>query len=413
MADILTKSMSFVGPASTDAAFVVSGIGFTPKAVHITTDGSTADDSVTTDVWTMSGFCDTALKQRAIETGAPDSATTTHRSGSLNNAILLRTSTGTITCLADITAFGSGTCTFNFSTVAAPHQSVVFRVTFFGGADLSAELETQIATSAGSVSGLAFQPEFVFAHTHSTSGDNTFGNRQLSIGVFNDALVEMQMVQWGGFGDGTTQQDSKETVVRDTGFLSEISNGSTSYQLSVSSITATGFTWTGGGSSDAIDFLCFNLSGINTDIQTFAKSTASAPVDQVLPIAFNKPGIYGLMTGNKTVETPEGTLAFGLAYSYGVYDADNNGQEHSYITDEQDITENRDKIRSSSKVLSCGTLDAVRDWEATAKTVSTAVTPKITLNPNDATAAIIGIWAWESQVADPVAGDVQFFTGIF
>ncbi len=412
MAALEVKHLTFTGPSSTDAAFVVSGIGFTPKAMEIWSSGHHSIDTVEVHSQLSHGMAtgSAAGEQSTVGTGALNGAITTYRDRETSDCILLRDSTSTATCLAALTAFGSGTATFNFHTVSGNGASVIFHAIFFAGDDMSVEL-AEASIGADTLTGLAFQPEFVIMHSNCAQGESLFGNRQLTVGYFNDGIEDVHHVFWGGEGGGGNY-NLKETIIRSDGAGSELFGGTT-WLLTPTVINSDGFDWNALGTSDTGDFLCFNLSGRKTSVGKFVKPTGTAPQTHTLaPTGFTKCLCLALVTGDKDTESIEGASSFGTSLGMGF--SDGTTQTHSYTTDENGTgVTNRDRQDSDTTILACGELDGVRDFEVDASNLGTAsVGPELVFDPNTSKATIIGFWAWEDTDVG-VAADEVFVMSMF
>lgn len=410
MAALEVKQLTFTGPATTNSSFVVSGIGFTPKAMVIWSSGHHSIDTVEVNSQLSHGMVDTAINQAVVGTGALNGAITTYRDRDITDCILLRDSTSTVTCEARVSSFGSGTATFDFFTVTGTGVSVIFHATFFAGDDMTVELR-EASIGADTITGYSFRPEFFIMHSNCAQAESLFGNRQLTVGYGNDDLEYMYHTFWGGEGGGGNY-DRKETVVSVNGGMSEIFGGVT-WLLTPTVINSDGFDWSALGTSDTGDFLAFDLSGRKTSVGIFNKPTGTAPQTiNVTPTGFTKCLCLALVTGDKDTEALEGLGSFGTSLGLGFFDG--TTQTHTYTTDDNGTgVTDRDRQDSDSIILSCGELGAVRDWEADATDLGGAsVGPELVFDPNTSKATKIGFWAIEDTDVG-VAADEVFVMSMF
>jgi len=269
----------------------------------------------------------------------------------------------------------------------------------FGGEDLQAFVGESLA-SASPVSNVPFRPELVFAATacNAPSQTNTYGNQ--SFGVFNDDLNQW----WVGSYQGTeaeASEDQKDSVLYTDGFIGQMYQANMTWSLSVTSITDTGFAWSG-SNSDVFHYLALNLSGLDTFVGNFTKeTTGGAPVSQDLPDFGFTPGFYMLASGCETDEVP--STPNNSRVTLGAYDGTT---QHSTTRTDEVITDasnqNADQRSSSSAVLGISDLDAAYDALATAQPITDS-TPTVQWSPNDTNAYIIGVVGIEEPGANLVA----------
>jgi hypothetical protein len=237
------------------------------------------------------------------------------------------------------------------------------------------------------LTGLAFSPEFMILISHNSTGttNESFGTQ--CVGFANASLQEFNLSTY--HGNNASDQSAKKSVLRSTGFMAQVDGTGLTYELSISGVTADGFSWTG-TNADNFDGLYLNLKGVRTYVSTFAKGTGAAPVDQTLPNFGFQAQLYYRGTANRTSETAS---SGNVVDAYGVYD---RTLYHCIEATDDNGSQNADMVSSTAYVIGMGTTNANFDAAAVPKFIS-GNAPVVTWNPNTGTASIIGVWAIETM----------------
>ena len=177
--------------------------------------------------------------------------------------------------------------------------------------------------------------------------------------------------------------------------------GNKTWSLAVTSITDTGFGWSG-TNADVFHYLALNLSGVGTFVGNFAKETSGTdPVSQDLPDFGFKPQFYMLASASE-IRSGSQTAPNSSRVTLGAYDS--RTQHSTTRTDEVNpgTNQNADQRSSSSAVLGISALDAVYDALATAQTITDS-TPTIEWSPNNTNPYIIGVIGIEKPQGELLA----------
>jgi hypothetical protein len=381
---VFTYRGSFTTPAGTGNQ-AYTGLGFRPKALRIYAVPVT-NSSANADACHMMGLTDFVTQGCVLVTDQAG-ASNTSREEDLSEILRLRNGAQTLLVLASVVSADADGFTLNYTTTGSGY---IIHVEAFGGTDLLAERGTA-AVSAGSVTGLAFQPQIVFAISFcDVLGDapEAFGSQTL--GVFNDNLDEHALSTYQG--NDASDQTILDSRLRTTGFLSQINGTTLTWESSVTAITANGFTWSG-TNADGFHYLALNVGNLKTFVGSFTKAVGAAPVTQALPDFGFRPQIYGLMSGGKTTE---GIASSNSIATVGSFDRTRQG--HTFRTSVNNST-NVDQRSSTTDVFGIGTVDASYNSLAAAQPVVDS-TPDVSWDPNIASAYIIGVWAIEESNID-------------
>jgi hypothetical protein len=404
--DIRTSTGTFKTPGST-GNFSVEGLGFQPKALLLWGTAVT-DESVAVHSAQWIGFADDSTQKVVAVTGENGTANNpdTHRSAveDANAVLYILNADGDggsppvdPIAQATVSSYDSDGFTLNYSIASSGY---IVHYVAYGGDDLQAYVGQSAANAPGlEVSDVPFRPELVFAAAscNSATQTNTYGNQ--SFGVFNDDLNQW----WVGSYQGTELEDSedeKDSVLYTDGFLGQMYQGNKTWSLAVTSITDTGFVWTG-TNSDIFYYLALNLSGVGTFVGNFTKETSGTdPVSQDLPDFGFTPQFYMLASASETdliANTPNSSRV-----TLGAYDG--RTQHSTTRTDEVNpgTNQNADQRSSTSAVLGISALDATYDALATAQTITDS-TPTIEWSPNDTNPYIIGVIGIEKPQGELVA----------
>ncbi|MGD8765276.1 MAG: DUF2341 domain-containing protein, partial [Desulfobacteraceae bacterium] len=392
--DIKVATGTFTTPASTGTDSI-TGIGFQPKAIYLWGTAVT-DENVAVHSAQWIGFADDATPTRnqkvvAVTGENGVSVADTYRSAveDANAVLYILNADGDggsppadPIAVATISSYDSDGFTLDYSTTSSGY---IVHYVAYGGDDLQAFVG-QSAANASPVSDVPFRPELVFVTTSCNSIGQTNAYGTQSFGVFNDDLNQWWVGSDQGYNDATEQY--KDSVLRTDAFIGQIYEGARTWSISVTSITDTGFAWSG-SNTDAFYYLALNLSGLDTYVGNFTKETTGAdPVSQDLPDFGFTPGFYMLASGSEINETP--TTPNSSRVTLGAFDG--TTQHSTTRTDEKgpSSNQNADQRSSSSAVLGISDLDAAFDALATAQAITDS-TPSIQWSPNDTNPYIIGV----------------------
>lgn len=395
MAAISTKKGTFTTPSGTGTD-AITGVGFTPKAL-ILWGVPVTSESVAVHAAAWTGFTD-GTNDKVIMVASENGVTDTRRDINQSACLsILNADNDTPVAVATLSSFDGDGFTLSYSSTTTGY---VVHYIALGGADLTAEVG-QTGASASPVTGLAFQPEFVFTMSAGLALGGAASQHAIhaGLGCFN-ATDEWWLATYQGQNDNA----NKDSILLTSGFTGQLFTGAMTWEASFSAFTSDGFSWTG-SNADGFYYLALDLNGAGTDIGNFTKSTATAPASQDLPDLGFTPQIYGLATGSKTSQS---VTADGCAASMGAYDGTTQGL--TFRTDPNSAT-NADQRQNASNVLATGTSNAVFDALGTAQAITDA-TPTIIWDPNNAVADIIGYWAFESSVAFELTGVTRDDAGV-
>ncbi|MCG8432749.1 MAG: hypothetical protein MJA83_01810, partial [Gammaproteobacteria bacterium] len=273
MADVLAFKGTFTTPATTGPD-AVTGVGFTPKAILLWGVPAT-DEAVNADACHWFGMTD-GTNDKTVSMSSEDAAINGRRDLDESNCLsILDTPSDTPVAVASLASFDADGFTLNYSSTTA---NLVVHFVAIGGEDCQAVVGQEPANSSP-VNGLPFQPQFVFAMTSgqvlgSAQTDHTIQ----SFGCFDDSLNEW----WVAADHEFTANTNKDSIVRSSGFIGQLFDGSITWEASVSTINADGWSWTG-SNADGFYYLALHLGDAGSVAGTFTKSTGTAPADQDLP----------------------------------------------------------------------------------------------------------------------------------
>lgn len=377
--DVRVKTGTITTPAGTGNVSTTS-IGFTPKCIYFYWTANTTNPQV--NAITGHGMTD-GTAHRCINAAGADAAQDTFRSRSITIPVEIRNMATTVVVAASYVSFDIDGFTLNFTTTAVGYT---LNYVVFGGTDVTAKVAT-FTMSASPATGFANSPEFAIVMASNGTGAtvDTFGTQ--CIGFFNAALEQFHHASY--HGDDANDQTEKRSLLRSTGFCSQVVAGGLTYELSISTITVDGFSWTG-SNADVMDVLGLNLKGVLTKLAVFTKSVAAAPVDQSLPTMGFVPQAYCLMSANRTDQAA--TVA-NVINAYGWHDRE---RTNSILATDVNSSLNADMRNATDAVIQLGTASATVDAKAIPKAVS--IEPvQVTWNPNSATASLIGLVGIASQ----------------
>lgn len=290
---------------------VVSGLGFTPKAAVIASISTANLDSVDPD--SPSTLCLVAGNGTMGDgLGAKSAGGTVLRrkqaSGTGSLIVVNSASTSATDLVTGTPSLTSDGMDINFTNTTA---NVRLYISLLGGDDISAEVR-EIQINDGSVTGLPFAPELAIGTsvglTQGSSGDNTFSLRTWGIANSTDQCIL-----------AIENDTSRNCNAKSGSFLGQLTGTSYDWEMSITSFTGDGITWTG-SNADSAYILFINLNGRGTFIAQFATDSANAPgMSENLPDFGFVPELIAIQSASRTTESV--ASAVGARYSLGTCSA--------------------------------------------------------------------------------------------
>jgi hypothetical protein len=275
---MLSYSGQFAAPASTgNATFTLTGCGFTPQAIIITTASLSSNNTISTSIYNSYGFA-TASQQCAI--GISDEDGVSHGSNpagyhTASNCVYAVGFTGTGVLVASLVSFGYETVTLNFTTTIS---GAYVNILALGGDGLTGAYIKQIQTpgSTGSVdyTSFGFQPDALIA----------LGSVIASAPAASDALIgslangicdgSLNQICYGGYSENGPTNYS---ILYDGSFhLGLDSAGSITQRMTITAMGADGFTGNWNTSSASGKYLfVLGLKGVSAKVGKVAMRTST------------------------------------------------------------------------------------------------------------------------------------------
>ncbi len=389
--DIWYKTGQFVTPASGTTVIDVTDKGTNPFAIHVWFSRVTADDTVQADQLFGHGFSDGTNHDTGM-TNAQDGANNTNRDGRNANLILIKNPTDDSD---DVLAAGAA-MNVNDITISYTTFTTGYRIHFeiWGGADGSAEMR-EVAASTSPINDLTMvTPDMVLAWTLGQQHPATSIHGYMSFGVAVDNAGIDQWAQFTYMGDNDTDFVGSALVAGQ--FAGQYDVDFADWQIQVTAIGSNGVTWAG-TNGDEVLFLFLDLAGIQVEVNTFAKSTATAPATQALPDLGFTPMGYLLATCNFDLQTLNTDRI--VHASMGAYDGV-TGHSALAVGTAQSNADRASQSHASEVLQGSDALQANGvEFSATPQAITDS-TPDVEWDPNTTGATddvVIGLYAFEAQ----------------
>ncbi len=286
---------------------VVSGMTETPKAAVIAAISTPNLDSVDAD--SPSTLCIVAGNGTmgdgiAAKTAGGTVLRRKQASGTGSLILMSSASTSATDLVTGTPSLTSDGMSINFTNTSAGRR---LYISFLVGDDVTAEVR-EIQISDGSVTGLPFAPELAIGTCVGlglgSSGDNTFSLRSWGVANATDQCLL-----------GLTNDTSRNCTAKSGSFLGQISSTAFDWEMSITSFTADGITWTG-SNADSAFILFVNLNGRGTFVGQFATTASGANgVEEDLPDLGFDPELIVIQTALRTSESL--ATALGGRFSLG------------------------------------------------------------------------------------------------
>ncbi len=383
------KSGTFVTPASGSTVISVTDKGTNPKAILIWGTWANADDVNRANAEQWWGVSD-GVNHRALMANAESNAViNTQRNNSATACLLIEDPADDSIDVVATAAMNVNDVTINYSVFTA---GFVVHYEIFGGADCQAAVQ-QFAANTSPHTGVGFQPTLLLMGTSGNLIPAASIHAYQSFGAVADNGVSID--QWALFSYfGDNDLDTIGSALASGFSAGQYDVDFANWTMTITSIDADGFTWTGTNADDVI-CLCLDMGNSAVDVGTFTKATGAAPVDQDLPDLGFIPQFYHLSTSSEVLETIN--VNRDARVSHGAFDG---GAGHSTITTRDNVTATDAHSRSNAaEVLQTSqnlNVDGVQASATPAAIVDS--TPTINWNPNTATADVIGYFAVEEEL---------------
>ena len=263
----------------------------------------------------------------------------------------------------------------------------------FAGEDVEAAIGSA-TVSSGTAGGHGFDIEFCWMMTFcDANGDpaENFGTQ--SFGCWNDTI---EQAYWSSYlGNESADQATQSAAMSDDGSIGQVFQGSLTWELAVTSSGNESFSWTG-SNADGFDYLAVNLAGIRTKISQFAKSTATAPVDQTLASLGFVPQCYGLMSAQRTDEAVSATDPY---CNLGFYDGVNQWCQGLSNDNNPTTTESNSRSLDDSIICQTTASGGGKATEAYAYPIDNTQQPKLRWTTNNTSAWLLTVVAFEHPEA--------------
>lgn len=280
---------------STGNQTIVTGLSFTPKAAIIVAIETSNLDSVDADAPSTICLVATNTSMGDATTSKSAGGTVLRRkqaSGTGSLIVMDASSTSApdfVTGTPVLTATGLD---INFTVNTS---GIRLYISFLGGDSVTASVN-EVQISAGSLTGLSFQPELLIGTsvglTQGSSGDNTFSLRTWGFANATDQCLL-----------GFTNISTRNCTAKSGSFLGQLVDTSFTWEMVITALTSDGFTWTGSNTDNAY-VLSLNLGGKGTFIGQFATSSNGTDgMSENLPDVGFDPELMVIMTAHRTTES--------------------------------------------------------------------------------------------------------------
>lgn len=406
MSDVWYKTGQFTTPASGTTVIDVTDKGTNPKFIHVWFSRVTADDTIQAHQGWGHGMSD-GIDHDAMTITAQDGANTTDRDGRNANLFLINDPTdpdGADDVLASTVAMNANDVTISYTTFTVGYR---IHYEIWGGTDVTVNMlqhNADAATDSPFTHSLGSKPDLIMMMTLGQAHPASSIHSYQSFGIANDNGTSIdQWVQWHFHGDtdtdfvGSSLQSGFSAGQYDVDFAD--------WDLTITAISTTTFTWTntGSGLTDDIVTAVLNFQGgdpVGIKVGTFQKSTATAPATQAMPDFGFTPAGYAVASCN--FDTESKTTDRIAAPSFGAYDG-NTQTSALTVGTAQSNTDRASQSRNNEVLQGSVALQASGiQWSGTAQAITDA-TPDIEWNPNTTGATddvFIGFYGIELQVAE-------------
>lgn len=275
---MLPYSGQFAAPASTgNATFTLTGCGFTPQAIIITTASLSSNNTISSSIYNSYGFA-TASQQCAI--GISDEDGVSHGSNPASvhsnaHCVYAVAYDAASVLVASLVSFGNETVTLNFTTTLSGAK---INILALGGAGMTGAYIKQIQTpgSTGSVAytDFGFQPDALISlgsiiASAPAATDAVIGS--LANGICDGSLNQ---ICYGGYSENGPTNYS---ILYDGSFhLGLDSAGSIAQRMTVTAMGSDGFTgnWNTSAASGRYLFV-LGLKGVSAKVGKVAMRTST------------------------------------------------------------------------------------------------------------------------------------------
>ncbi len=280
---------------STGVQTIVTGLNFTPKAAIIVAIETPNLDSI--DAEAPSTICLVATNGTMGDgtTGKNVGGTVLRRKQASGTGSLIVMDAST-TSAADfvrgtpvLTATGLD-INFTLNT-----SGIRLYISFLGGDDVTASVN-EIQINDGSLTGLAFQPELIIGTsvglTQGSAGDDVFSLRTWGFANATDQCLL-----------GFTNDETRNCTAKSGSFLGQIVGTGFTWEMSITALTADGFTWSG-TNTDSAYVLSLDLGGRGTFIGQFVTTANGTDglSESLSDVGFD-PELIVIMTATRTSES--------------------------------------------------------------------------------------------------------------
>jgi len=398
-----TKAGSFVLNTATGNQ-TISGVGFQPDAIVFWAVASTSEGTSAVDARFSYGMTDGTNDFCATATAEDGVAAHTERRSNITQIINIMNpanATEDIT-VTHVSMNGDGF----IINVGVNTNSEAILVKYFALGGLTNVVVAEVDVDLSPVTGLSFQPNLLFAMCSGQASGSQTSMHALSACFgcaerFSGSTREWRHVMFFGEDDRAACSSS---VVSD-GFIGQVYNGTTSWELTLTAFTSDGFSW---GGTDGVDGMVYMAIELPTGIEAFAavqtKSTGGAPATQTLPDSTFTPQSYIICNGHDTVDEPPTQQS--ALMSIGAYSQPGTPTQFNIsVASEIAAGSQADCRGDATNVVIETALGGGTVAEAVPQTINDS-TPDIIWDPNTGTADFLGYLAFEE---DPVAAAEQVF----
>lgn len=292
----IVKVGTFTSNTSTGSQ-TISCIGFTPTGILFYAVAVTSETAAVDAIMSYGMTDGTRSKVAGWKT--EDGTCQTDRVQTNSEIInLLNDNTCAVVYRASFTAFTCDGFTINITTNTDSAAYLINYMAFTGTTNLRVD-EALVSSSPDTVTG--FTPDVIIGMTAGQGSGNQGSQHSISSTIGWATRAGCSTQQW--FLESFAGEDDRLCVgsqIRNDGFVGQRFNVTRSWQASLSSFDACGFTWAG-SNADTFWWMAMELpAGIEAFVTTFTKSTTTPNVTQTLPNSTFTPQAYMLATGNNT-----------------------------------------------------------------------------------------------------------------
>ena len=391
-----TKAGSFVLNTGTGSQGV-TGVGFQPQGV-VFWAAKVTSETIAVDSSVSYGMADGTTQYCAGQSAEDGNAANTDRVQDDSSIIhLMEPVAGAVQVDVSYTSNDSDGFTINVITNTSS-EAILVKYFAIGGVDNL--VVGSVLASASPVTGLGFQPNLLLAMSSGQAAGDATSQHTIAcpFGVAN-ASSEWWVSDFGGEND----RAQTSTQIRTAGFCGQRFNGAITWEASLTSFDAAGFTWSG-SNTDVFWYMAIELpTGVESFVSTFSKSTATAPVTQALPDSTFTPQSYILATGanpNAVTDLANRDSVF----SIGAYSEPGTASQFN-VTKAIELAAGTqaDMVSDDDEVLYEFGAGGTKDATATPQAITDS-TPDVEWDPNTTNAIVIGYLALESVITYKIEG---------